>query len=103
MAPSRREQLAIGDHRVPRPQVVCKENPVLVERVTLQELLGLLTAVRLVDNERPAVVTERTGDGELTALAEACQILPMYRPQSGDLGLVLQILDDRREFHESSS
>src|SRR5205814_1424021 len=82
---------------------VLQEDAVFVKRIALQELLRFLLARGLVDDQRAAVIGEWSRDGELAAVAQAGQVLPMHRPDFGNLGFVLQILDDGREFHDYTS
>src|SRR5262249_47479162 len=93
---SRRERLAVGEPRVPRPQRVAHEDAVLVERVGLQQLLRLLGAGRLVDDEGAAAVGERPGHGELAALAELREVLAVDGAERLDLLGVGDVLDDGR-------
>src|SRR5438132_4907084 len=97
-----REQVQVADDRVPGAELITDKNAILMERVTLQELLRFLARGGFVDDQGATVVGERAGGSQLAALFQAGEILTMDRADFGDPGLVLRVLDDGREFHGCS-
>src|SRR6266849_7382139 len=72
----------------------------LMERVGLEQLLGFLGGIGLVNDQSAAVVGEWPAYGQFAARLQAGQVLAMDRPDFRDFGLVLQIFDDGGVFHE---
>src|SRR5206468_10848722 len=84
-AASRGEQIAVRNHRVPGAQLPEDEDAILVERVALEQFLGLLVTGGLVDDQGARVVGERSRGGELPVGLQGRQVLPMHRPDFLDL------------------
>src|SRR5262249_54067127 len=97
------EESLIGEDDLPRADGPPDEDPGGVERVRLQECLGGLGRVGLVDDQRSVVVGERAGGEELVLLDEARQIHPVGRPGGFHLRLVLAVLDYCGVLHGRSS
>src|SRR5688500_3986450 len=81
--PVGRQELRVAEEALPRPELPGDEHTGRVERVVAHQLLGGLLAVRLVDDQRPGLVGERPGAGQLAGLEESGQV----RPVRGAVGL----------------
>src|SRR5207247_624203 len=60
----------------------------------------LLARGSLVNDEPAAIVRQRPGDRKLSSFPETGEVLAVGRPNLGNFGLVLQILDDGGKLHD---
>src|SRR5262249_21300784 len=95
------EQIAVGDDRVPGPQLPADEDTVLVEGVALEQLLRVLAACGFVDDAGAGVVGNRPRGGKLPVGLQRREVLPMHRPYFLNLFFILNVFDDADKLHGS--
>src|SRR5262245_20423585 len=94
-----REQIALAEYSFPRLDRPAHEHTARFEGIGFQQFFGLFRRVRFIDDQRPAVVRERTGGGELALLQQIGQVLSMRRTDLFDFGLVRRVLNGGGELH----